>query len=351
MSTSSEFEEIMSRQAIHMAEEAQKELEMAAPQIQRFIAIAARKGVVLDATSFEYVKTVGLVAKAQGLAKTLLGPIQTERDGLLAFSVIGENLKPNRLQVARFVGTDYMLLAHPFFRRKMNPDANWAPRFLEMLWALDATGVQKYIAIDEDRVRINVDGSTYLEEDTWHGAPFKEDIRKIKLGTVKLRPPQDINSSLISYLFADAYCLDIKWSQADGVKTFESLEIKAENIQLKLDGNTYFPARYMHAKFDVSANCFRHFDGAVQLFLEDEYFQRRESDFNMNAKTTDHIKARSKKVFKLNGPINVETWVDLCCHFYTANPLTIEYFSKAYPANINDTLNKIRTRKALLQPT
>jgi hypothetical protein len=226
----------------------------------------------------------------------------------------------------------------------MHPDANWAPRFLEFLWAFDAPGVQKYIAIDEDRVRINIDSSTYLEEDAWHGAPFNEDIRAIEAGTVKLRPPLDIDPNLINFLFSDAYCLDIKWSEANGIKTFVSLEIKTEKVRLELDGNIYFPARYMHAEFDISANCFRHFDGAVQLFLEDEYLQRRESDFNMNAKTTDHIKARSKKLFKLNGPINVKSWVELCCQFYTANPLTIEYFSKALPARINDTLAKIRAR-------
>lgn len=344
MTTASELEEIMARHALHMAEEAQSELKKAAPQIERFTAIAASRGIVLNATSFEYVQTIGVVAKAPGLAKTLIGPIQTERDELIAYSEIVKKLQPSPFQAGCFVGKDYMLLAHPFYRRKMRPDANWAPRFVELLWAFDAPGVQKYIAIDEDRVRINVDNSTYIEEDTWHGAPFNEDIRAIKPGTVKLRPPQDLDPTYISSLFADAYCLDIKWSEADGVKTFVSLEMKTEKVQLELDGNIYFPARYMHAEFDISANCFRHFDGAVQLFLVDEYLQRRESDFNMNAKTTDHIKARSKKLFKLNGPINVKSWVELCCQFYTANPLTIEYFSKAYPSHINDTLAKIRAR-------
>lgn len=344
MTTASELEEIMARHALHMAEEAQSELKKAAPQIERFTAIAASRGIVLNATSFEYVQTIGVVAKAPGLAKTLLEPIQTERDELIAYSEIVKKLQPSPFQAGCFVGKDYMLLAHPFYRRKMRPDANWAPRFVEYLWAFDAPGVQKYIAIDEDRVRINVDSSTYIEEDTWHGAPFNEDIRAIKPGTVKLRPPLDLDPTYISSLFADAYCLDIKWSEADGVKTFVSLEMKTEKVQLELDGNIYFPARYMHAEFDISANCFRHFDGAVQLFLEDEYLQRRESDFNMNAKTTDHIKARSKKLFKLNGPINAKSWVELCCQFYTGNPLTIEYFSKALPTRINDILAKIRAR-------
>lgn len=346
MTPDSELEEIKARYALHMAEEAQRKLKKAAQQIEKFTAIAASKGVMLDATSFEYIQTIGVVAKAPGLAKTLLGPIQAERDELLSFSEIARKLQPSTLRAGCFVGADYILLAHPFYRRKMSPNANWSPGFLELFWAFDASGVQKFIAIDEDRVRINVDSSTYIEEDTWHGAPFNEDIRAIKLGIAKLRPPLDIDPSHISSMFADAYCLDIKWSESDGLKTFESIEIKTENVRLELDGNIYFPARYIHAEFDISANCFSHFDGAVQLFLEDEYLQRRESDFNMNAKTIDHIKARSKKIFKLNGTINVKSWVELCCQFYTGNPLTFEYFSKSYPTHIKDRLAKIRARNA-----
>ncbi len=82
-----------------------------------------------------------------------------------------------------------MLMAHSCFRRQMHPKANWAPRFIEMLWELELQGVTRYVAIDEDRVRLNVDNSVYLESDTWYGAPFNEDVRQIKPGTAKLRPP------------------------------------------------------------------------------------------------------------------------------------------------------------------
>ncbi|MHB8950602.1 MAG: hypothetical protein ACYC4S_16325, partial [Rhodoferax sp.] len=130
--------------------------------------------------------------------------------------------------------------------------------------------VTKYIAIDEDRVRINVDGFAYFEEDTWYGAPFDDDVRNIKPGTVKLRPPLDLDPQYLDFLFAEIYCLDIKWSEANGVKTFQALELKTEDVQIVIDGKPYFPARYLHAEFDVTANCFRHFDGAIQYFLRDE---------------------------------------------------------------------------------
>jgi hypothetical protein len=346
MFTDTQLDEMMARHVAAMKEEARHELEKASQLIERFTVIAAKKGVALDEHSFEYVQTIGIVAKAPGLAKALLGPIPTERDGLLLYKDIAERLPPSPFQAGYFVGTDYMLMAHPCYRRGMHPNANWAPRFIDVLWEFSASDVKKYIAIDEDRVRINVDGSAYLESDTWYGAPFNEDVRQIKAGVVKLRPPPDLDQQYLGFLFANAYCLDIKWSDADGIKTFQSLEMKTDKVQVEIDGKSYFPARYLHAEFDIAANQFRHFDGAIQLFLEEEYFQRRDYDFNITAKHSDHIKARSKKVFKLNGPLATRNWADFCCHFYTANPLTFEYFTGSYPERVTDILNKVQGRNA-----
>ena len=219
---------------------------------------------------------------------------------------------------------------------------NWAPRFIELFWRFDSSAVEKYIALDDDRVRIDVDETGYFEADTWHGAPFDEDIRSIKSGIVKLRPPLDLESWHVSFFFADAYCLDIKWSGSDGIKSFHALEIKTEQVKIEVGGIHYFPARYLHAEFDLAANCFRHFDGAIQYFTEEEYFQRRDADFNMTTKNSAHVKARSRKIFKINGPLNAADWVELCCHFYTANPLTFEYFCGEYPKHVTENLVKIR---------
>lgn len=224
----------------------------------------------------------------------------------------------------------------------MHPLNNWAPRFVERFWGLELPGVKKYIALDEDRVRVNVDDSAWFEADTWFGAPFNEDVRQVKTGTVKLRPPMDIEPHHVHFFFADAHCVDIKWTDGDGIKTFQALELKVENVQMEVEGKRYHPARYLHAEFDLGRNCFRHFDGAVQLFSPDEYLQRRNSDFNMTMKSVEHVKARSKKLFKLNGPVDTATWVDLCCHFYSGNPLAFEYFAGTYPQHVIDALQRIR---------
>lgn len=337
-----EYEELLARHSADMQEQSLKRLAEASDHIAKFTALAASKGVLLGVESFEYVPTTGIVAKAPGIARALLGPIRGERDGLLSFNEIAGRLPPSPNCEGCFCGPDFVLMAHPSYRRGMHPVNNWAPRFIELFWKFDAPGAEKFIALDEDRARIDVDRLGYFEADTWYGAPFDEDIRNIKPGTVKLRPPLDLASRHVSFFFADAYCLDIKWSASDGIKSFQALELKTESVRVEIDGVPYFPARYLHAEFDLAARCFRHFDGAIQLFSEAEYFRRRDSDFNMPMKELGHIKARSKKVFKINGPLRTEDWVEFCCHFYAANPLTFEYFSGAYPAHITEVLSKIR---------
>lgn len=58
----------------------------------------------------------------------------------------------------------------------MHENANFSPHFVEVFWNFNSPGVLKYVAIDDDRVRLDVDGSIYLESDTWFGAPFNEDV-------------------------------------------------------------------------------------------------------------------------------------------------------------------------------
>ncbi len=344
MSSDDEMNLLMEQHQKAMAERARSELERSSHLIERFTEIAAIRGVSLSPDSFSYIPKIGIVASAPGLAKDLLGFAATERDGLFAYDDIAARFPPSQFREGYFIGHDYMLMAHPYYRRGMHPLNNWAPRFISLFWGLDSRSIKKFIAIDEDRVRINVDNSAYVELDTWYGAPFNEDISRIKEGTVKLRPPADLDARYVDLLFDQAYCLDIKWGEAREIKTFQALEIKTHDANLFIDGKTLFPARYLHAEFDLLRGTFRHFDGAIQLFTEDEYLRRRDADFNFPSKNIEHIKARSRKVFKLNGAIPVKTWVELCCHFFTGNPLTFEYFNGSYPEHITDIVDKVRAR-------
>lgn len=75
-----------------LRDQSRKRLAKEADLLARFTDMAASKGVILSADSFDYVQTTGIVAKAQGIARKLLGPITAERDGLLPFNDIAARL-------------------------------------------------------------------------------------------------------------------------------------------------------------------------------------------------------------------------------------------------------------------
>ena len=158
---------MIARHFADMERRSRERLAEAADLIAKFRALAASKGVTLGAESFEYVQTTGIVAKAPGIARTLLGPIKPERDGLLSFNEIASRLPLSPHHEGCFTGTDFTLMAHPCYRRGMHPVNNWAPRFIDLFWRFDGRGIEKYIALDEDRVRVDVDGLGYFEADTW----------------------------------------------------------------------------------------------------------------------------------------------------------------------------------------
>ena len=83
----------------------------------------------------------------------------------------------------------------------------------------------------------------------------------------------------------------------------------------------------------------------MHLYTEDEYFARRDSDFNYNSKNNTQIKTDSEKLFKMNGEILVDTWVEFTSQFLTGNPLVFEYFEGYYPENISEMLEAVRKNK------
>lgn len=313
-------------------------------QIEAFKDFFAKKGVSLTDDNFSYEPTIGIVAYTPGILYFLIENIPRERDGVIPFDKLAKIYPANIHQPGYFRADNFMLMAHPYFRRGMHGVNNFAPRFIDLFWSFEDAAVTRYIAIDEDRVRVNVDNSFYCELDTWYGPPFNDDISKIQNGIVKLRPPIDLKPVYVKHFFADAYCLDIKWTQKKSIKTFHALEFKTENFYLIHDGQKFFPARYIHAEFDLDLGIFHHFDGAIQCYTESEYLQRRDSDFNYNVKNSAQIKARSRKIFKFNGKIETKKWVEFSSHFLAGNPLVHEYLIGYYPENIKKLIEKNRAR-------
>ena len=129
------------------------------------------------------------------------------------------------------------------------------------------------------------------------------------------------------------------------MKTFQAEELKKESVKIKFDGKTYHPVRYIHAQYDLKEQEFCHLDGAIHLYLPDEFELRKCSDLNYNQKNDKQLKSRSIKLFKINGPITVDIWSELVCQFFTGDPQFYEYVAGHYPSYVAKIIESIRLRQ------
>jgi hypothetical protein len=338
----------LAEQARFEREEEQRELEEHAAQITAFQKFCTQKGIPLTKEHFSYVQTIGgIVATYPDLIFHIYPELPRDKDGLSDFHQLTRDFDRRVYGPGFLYGERFMLMAHPHFRRGHHPGANFAPSFLRHFWELNDPALNTRVAIDLNRVRINVDEQTYMEKDAWFGARFNQDIATISDGTSKYAPPSWLNARHKRFFFASAYALDIKWSTAGNIKSFQAEDFKAEDVTVELNGEPHFPARYIHAEFDTDTGNFRHFDGAIHFYDLDEYCERRDSDFNYNAKHNKQIKSKSKKIFRIDGSLNIETWMTLTSHFLTGNPLIHEYFEGKFPDYLHAVLEKLQQRGPL----
>ena len=326
----------------YMERDKKRHLEANSDLIETFKNYSKSKGLVLSNNNFDYIQTTGIVAEHPDLLFYLDSSLAKDKEGLIDCNALEKSYVKKPHMPGYYYSEKYMVMASPRFRRGMHKVNNYAPRFIDLFWTHEQRNVKSYLALDYNRVRINVDDSAYIEMDTWYGAKFNENISQIQDGISKLRPPLDLEERHISFLFSDAHSLDVKWEIKGSIKTFQAEELKTKRVKITKDGINYYPVRYIHAEFDNDLGTFRHFDGAIHYYTENEYSDRIGSDLNITSKVKKHQKPSSEKLFKFNGEIEVETWVEFCSHFYTANPLIIEYFSGALPEHTEEILKKIR---------
>lgn len=316
-----------------LREEAKMELENNSQLISNFVSMCNNKGIELTSDHISYIQSIGIVADYPNLALRLLNP-ELDKDGLVSLKYLRDNFETTHISFGYMKADDFMLFPTHYLRRQFSKYANFAPRFCEIFLKFRDNKIDSYIKLDNNRVRVNVDNCFYMECDTWYGAKFNSEIANISDGVVKLCPTLGLPETIISMFFAEVYSLDIKWATKDNIKTFIAEEIKVDSVFEEIDGVKYHPARYIHSEYDLAKGCFRHFDGAIYLYTEEEYQQRKDLDLNFNTKSAKLIKPKSEKLFKMNGEISLDNWILFISHFLTGNPLVFEYFEGEYPEEI-----------------
>jgi len=322
--------------------EAQEKLAQNHDLIQGFIDYCDRFEINLTQDDFRYITPIGIVVNHPNIANKVCENINLDKEGLYRCEELEAEFERKSIMNGYYYADNFMLMAHPFFRRGFHGVNNFSPSFIDKFWQLEGANLQRYIRLDPDRLRINVDNIGYFERDIWYAPPFDKDIKNIQDDIGKLRPPLDLDKSHISFLFSNCYSFEVSWKTKGTIKSFEAREFKNRDILVDHEGQKYHPSRYIHAEYDLEKDIFRHFDGSMHLYDTDEYLKRRESDFNYDFKNQHQIKAKSVKLFKINGQVSQELWMKLTGHFFSKNYLVMEYFTGQFPERIQEILKKIR---------
>lgn len=206
---------------------------------------------------------------------------------------------------------------HQFLRRKYraNPNFDFLGRFTKNYSQSD--GVNKFrIAIDFHRLMPKEALQHIMELDAWFGATFDknklDDPNSIGLTVVKRDKPSifDVQNELDRTEFY--------WSRKNEIKTLEIEELSREGYIF----DSYYLNKYIHSERDINQQELRHFDGAVKVYLQDKYKDRLMSKMPTEPKSFTKI-----KLFRIDGNIDVDEWLDLISFFYRGNEMIMEYFN------------------------
>lgn len=336
--------ELIEQRKKQLAIDKKKELRNNSIAIENFIIFCKNKDIILTTDNFDYIETIGIIATYPNLLNKLNTELIKNDEELICCKLLKKHYTKRPMDNGLLFHKNYGAMAHPFFRRSFNPNANFPSKFIELYWKIIDSSIDFYVTLDADRVRVDIDGASYSEKDTWYGPAFNRKIEEIPNDVVKLKPTEDLGGLSTSFFYNDIYSLDIKWTEKNGIKTFHAEEFYNEKVTINIDEIKYYPVKYIHAEYNINTQNFRHFDGAIHLYKEEEYIQRRDTDLNFNEKLDKHIKAKTFKIFKMNNNISITTWVEYTSQFFSNNPLIHEYFEGKLPAYITDMVKQIKKK-------
>jgi hypothetical protein len=213
---------------------------------------------------------------------------------------------------------DHILHYHQFLRRGFhsNPNYDFLGRFINYYHQTKARNSFR-IAIDHRRIMPKEFYQQLGERDAWFGPPFDrsklDDPNGVGLIVIKRVKP-----SLFDMAGNKLDRTEFYWSYKDGVKTFEVEELSSDEELF----DSYYLNRYVHSERDVNLRVLRHFDGAVKVYLKDDYPGR------MKTQLPNELKSHRKvKLYRIDGDVDIDEWIELTCLFFKFNEMLIEYFN------------------------
>ena len=172
------------------------------------------------------------------------------------------------------------------------------------------------IALDHRRIMAKEFYRQIVERDTWYGPHFDaaklDDCNAVGLTVVGR------NKSSLFELTNHLDRTEFFWSCRKGIKTLEIEEISS----LGYEFDSYYFNRYIHSERVTDKRVFRHLDGAVKVYLKNEY------PIRANSRLPNEPRSHRKvKLFRIDGGLALESWLELIAMFYKSSEMIIEYFN------------------------
>lgn len=234
-----------------------------------------------------------------------------DKDGLLC---IDDNFN---LHEGGIEYRSHMLHYHQLLRREYtsNPNFDFLGRFAGYYLQSKETNAFR-IAIDHYRIMPKELYQHFYEFDTWYGPPFDQN---------NLDDPSVIGLALVKRnkdsLFEMTNSLDrteFYWSYHNRIKTLQIEEISSNGYKFE----NYVFNKYLHSERDTEKKLFYHIDGAVKVYLENKYSDRNKTCMPDESKCHKKI-----KLWRIDGNIELENWINTISFFYKSNEMIIEYFN------------------------
>lgn len=334
------MEEYQKQYEIKLREQEEETLIENKHHIEEFIDYSRKFDIKLDTTNFRYHATTGIIVNYPNILSLLCPELIFDKEDLVEVNHLLSLFEKSSRGYGYFENSNFNCSVHEFYKRSYHWRNTNNPRFLKCFLKTVNLKSKYYLGLNKNYLNLNKPDFQVIEADFWYGAKFNEDISTIKNDIVQLKPPILKNKDRVKVIFDDTEVLNIKWSQKGKIKICEIEEIKSKKHKIKFKDNSYYPAKYIHCEFDLEKNEFRHFDGAITLFSEEEYELAVKSDLNYNKKNSILIKPKHVKLFKINGKIDTKDWVDLSLLFMEGQLLLVEYFNGKIPPDILFYLNE-----------
>ena len=215
--------------------------------------------------------------------------------------------------------SDLAIMLHPYLRKSLSRLNNFNLEFLEAFFAYkNSKDVELEVTIDDDFLGYAPSFLAPSEFEHIYGAPFDDDVSKVRLGPVCYEnTPED-------HQYYHSLRTEYNWKWESGEFTFEMEDVDDYCRPGAL--NKEYGCYYVHSQYDFNNGVFKHFDGAIREYDEDEMLER------IDCKLTDTGKDKKyTKVFRMDGKIPIREWKNLIMKFTYGTPSVYEYFGQQRP--------------------